>query len=483
MSDPLDGVMGQLGGSRRILSVVVVLGALAAIWGFSRWGMAPSYIPLIPNLPLESVGDVTQRLEEEDIDYRLERGGSTVAVAEADLIRARVVMAQEGIPAGGKPGFELFDEAAWGMTDFTQRVNYRRALEGELQRTIVQIRGVAEAHVHLAIQESSFLKSNAPPAEASVVLALKAGARPDDAMVDGIAFLVASSVEGLSRQNVTVLDDSGRLLSSPQDTGTPAGLTNRQLTVRQDVEGYLEGKAYELVEQIVGPGNATIRVAANLNFDEIGRTVEQLDLDNQATVSEDRSEIIPGSEEQGASSVSVNTIYETPRTVETLSRAGARIERLSVAVLVNHRQVGEGDAFQYEPRPAQELAQVEALVRNAVGITPERGDEITVASVPFDRRPPPPAPVVEEGTDVVAILQAAVRPSVGVLGVIFAFLLALKLLGTLKTAAPASGPGAFPGPQAASPVLAPPVVQAPQRVEIADPSMTARVVRAWMNES
>ncbi len=494
MSDALDGVLGQVGGSRRILSVVVVLGAIAAIWGFSRWGMAPSFIPLVPNLPLESVGEVTQSLEEEGIEFRLERGGSTVAVAEADVVRARVVLAQEGIPAGGKPGFELFDEAAWGMTDFTQRVNYRRALEGELQRTIVQMRGVDDAQVHLAIQESSFLKRDTPAAEASVVLALRAGARPDKAMVDGVAFLVASSVEGLSRENVTVLDDTGRLLSSPDDMGTAAGLTNRQLAVRQDVEGYLETKAYELVEQIVGPGNATIRVAANLNFDEVGRTVEQLDLDNQARVSEDRAEIIPGSEEQGAGSVETSTVYETPRTVETLNRAGARIERLAVAVLVNHRQVGEGENLQYEARPASELAQVEALVRNAVGITPVRGDAITVASVPFDRRPPPPAPVVEEGPDVMAILQAAARPSVGILGAVFAFLLALKLLGSLKSAAPAGGRRSLPpgeeefgealgGDSEGAPVISPPRAEAPPKVEVADPNMTARVVRAWMNES
>lgn len=495
MSDAFDRVVDQMGGARRLMPIVVVAGALAAMWGFAQWGMSPSYIPLVPNVPIEAVGDLTQRLEDEGIDYRLERGGSTVSVAEADVVRARVVLAKDGYPAVGKPGFELFDEQAWGMTDFTQRVNYRRALEGELQRTIGEMRGVEDAKVHLAIQKSSFLRKNEPKAEASVVLALRAGARPDDNMVEGIAFLVASSVEGLARDNVTVLDDTGRLLSSPDDNGSPAGLTNRQLAVRQDVEGYLEDKAYELVEQMVGPGNTTIRVAANLNFDQIGRTVEQLDLDQQATVSEDRAEITPGTADQGASSVTVNTTYETPRTIETLNRAGARIERLTVAVLVNHRQVGEGDEAQFESRTPQEIAQVEALVRNAVGITDLRGDAITVASVPFDRPPVSTPPVVEEGLDIMGILQAAVRPALGLLGLIFAFTLALKLLGSLKNLAPASGNRSLPPgsraegslegeqPMAAPQVLRSPVVQAPQRVEIADPDMTARVVRAWMNEA
>jgi flagellar M-ring protein FliF len=355
------------------------------------------------------------------------------------------------------------------------------------------MRGVADAQVHLAIQKSSFLRQSEPAAEASVVLALRAGARPDDSMVDGIAFLVASSVEGLTRDNVTVLDDTGRLLSSPDDTGTPSGLTNRQLAVRQDVEGYLEDKAYELVEQMVGPGNATIRVAANLNFDQIGRTVEQLDPDQQVTVSEDRSEITPQTEEQGASSITVNTLYDTPKTVETLNRNGARIERLTVAVLVNHRLVGDADQAQYEPRPPQEMAQVEALVRNAVGITDARGDAITVANVPFDRRPPPPPEVEETGMDVFGILQAGVRPGVGLLGLILAFVITLKLLGSLKAAAAAAGPRSLPpGSQtegidgqttvAAPPPMAPPTIQAPPKVELSDPNMTARVVRAWMNE-
>jgi flagellar M-ring protein FliF len=494
MPDAVDRVLEQLGGGRRLLPALVVVVAVGVMWGFARWAMAPTYVPLLPNLPIESVGEITSKLDEEKIDYRLDGGGTTVSVQEAHVVRARVALAQSGFPSPGRPGFELFDQQAWGMTDFTQKVNYRRALEGELRRTISQMRGVQDAHVHLAIQRSSFLRRDEPRAEASVVLSLRAGTRPDDVMVEGIAFLVAGSVEGLARENVTVLDDTGRLLSSPDDNLSPTGLTNRQLLVRRDVEGYLEEKAYELVEQIVGPGNATIRVAANLNFDQIGRTVEELNLDQQATLSEDRSEIIPGTEDQGASSVTVNTRFQTPRTIETLSRAGARVERLTVAVLVNHRPVGDGPDLRYEERTQQELVQVEALVRNAVGIEMERGDAITVASVPFDRRPIS-VPEVQEGMDLLGILQVAGRPSVGILGLILAFALAMKLLAALRAGAPASRHRSLPagskahaveeGPHSGSMAegAAPLHFQAPPKVQLSDPSMTARVVRAWMNES
>jgi flagellar M-ring protein FliF len=382
------------------------------------------------------------------------------------------------------------------MTDFTQRVNYRRALEGELERTISTMRGVESAQVHLAIQKTSVLRRNGPEAEASVVLALRSGSRPERAMVEGVASLVAGSVEGLDRDYVTVLDDTGRLLSSDDSESDQEGLTTRQLAIQREVEGYLEAKAYELVEPVVGAGNITVRVAAALNFDQIGRTVETFDLEQQTTLSEDRSEIIPGSEEQGASSLTVNTVYETPRSIETFNRSGAQLERLTVAVVVNERQVGEGDQATSQPRTQAELARVEALVRNALGITDSRGDAITVVNLPFDKRPALPE-AVEEGTDVVALLMAGIRPTVGLAGLILAFVLALRLMGSIKAAPPALAPrgslaagegGALGGSPSASHQLphenraeSMPRPTVP-KLELSDPNITAKVVRAWMSE-
>jgi flagellar M-ring protein FliF len=472
---------------------------MALLWALTQWAMSPSMVPLFSGLPVEEVGAMTQRLTEEGVEYELREGGATIAVNEGDLARARVSLAQEGFPAGGRPGWELFDQAAWGMTDFTQRVNYRRALEGELGRTIGQMRSVESAQVHLAIQKSSVLRREEASAEASVVLALHSGSRPEAAMVEGIASLVAGSVEGLERKNVTVLDDSGRLLSNTEeDTGT-TGLTSQQLAIQREMETHLEDKAYELVEPVVGRGNVTVRVAAALDFDQIGRTVESYNLDEQVTVEEDRSEIIPGSAEQGASSVNVNSVFDTPRSVETYARTGARVERLTVAVVVNDREVDEDGQTRVVPRSRDELAQVEAVVRNGLGVSPERGDAVTVVSLPFDREAPVPV-TEEEGLDVMALLTAGLRPTVGLVALILAFVLTLRILGALKSTQ-VTGRGnrtlSPPSPEESSlpeneegegkELRGGPdrVISSPKapKVEVTDPDMTARVVKAWMRES
>src|SRR5690606_34044976 len=147
-------VIDRLGGPRRLLLVLIGLGAVALIWGISYWATAPSWVPLFQSMELKDAAAVTARLEEAGIEHRLEQDGSLVLVREDELARARVFLAQAGLPATGRPGFELFDQPSWGMTDFTQRVNYRRALEGELERTIGRMQGVEGAEVHLALNEA-----------------------------------------------------------------------------------------------------------------------------------------------------------------------------------------------------------------------------------------------------------------------------------------------------------------------------------------
>jgi flagellar M-ring protein FliF len=449
-------------------------------------------------MPVETIGEVTARLDEEGIPYRLDAGGARLTVQESELARARVLLAREGLPAAGRPGFELFDQPSWGMTDFTQRVNYRRALEGELERTIGQMTGVEAAQVHLALQESSFIRRANRPAEASVVVSLHSGMRPEAGMVEGIAFLVASSVEGMESDNVTVLDDGGRLLTAGPDLTTAEGMTNRQLEVRREVEQYLEGKALELLTPVVGTGNADVRVSVDLNFDRIDRTVQTFDPDQQVTLTEETSEIIPSTEEQGAASATSNATFEVGKSVESLSRGGARIERITTAVLVNDRPVippdGEGEVT-YEPRSAQELSRLEALVRNAVGINQGRGDAISVVNVPFDLGQPDL--MEEESLDLAGMIYAAQRPAVAVFGVLMTFFLVLRLIGTIKALPVREAPAPLaPAPEQPAvrpmPESAPLIQQAPQpthvpkgetTVPVPDPGLTARVVKAWMSEA
>ncbi|MEQ8329953.1 MAG: flagellar basal-body MS-ring/collar protein FliF [Longimicrobiales bacterium] len=499
MANALAQFLDPAGGNgRRILLVLVGLGAMAAVWGFSRWGMAPTWVPVVSGLPLNQVGEATGRLDESGIAYRLERSGSLITVPDADVARARVVLASEGLTGdASSPGFELFDQPSWGMTDFTQRVNYRRALEGELERTISAMRDVEEAQVHLALRESSFLRSEGGTGAASVVLRLRSGGRADGDVVEGVQSLVSSSVEGIAREDVTVLDDRGRLLSDADDD-SGLGMTTAQLRVQRQIEEYLERKAESVVQQMVGADQATVRVAAELNFDRLDRTIQAVDPDQQFLVSEDRAEITPGTEDQGAGSVTTNTVFESTRSVETLSRGGARVERLTVAVVLPDRRIEAGDGtVTYEARTPAELQRVESLVRNAVGVSPERGDAVSVVSAPVEALAMPE--MAEEGTDVVALAMAAQRPVVALAGLGMALFLTLRIVGALKAPVPTGGrrlaaagaadalpretPRAELGAgQPAAESAAPPAAES-NRPALADPEMTARVLRSWMKEA
>ncbi len=482
----------QLIGGPRVGAAIVGVGVLLAVWGFARFGAAPVWVPVVSGAPLELVSQATQRLDEEGIPYRLDRGGSVVAVEEDAVARARVVLAADGIGGNAaRPGFEIFDRPSWGMTDFTQHVNYRRALEGELERTIGRMHGVRAAQVHLAIQESSWLRAGARPNEASVVLQLNAAGHADDPMVEGVQFLVANAVEGLAPENVMVLDDRGRLLSAP-DGERGVGLSSRQLQVQRQVETYLQAKAEALVEQMVGPGNVTVRVAAELDFDQVDRTVQSVDPEQQVMLSEDRSEIVPGTAEQGASSVSSNTQYEAARSTETVSRGGARLQRLTVAVvLADRKSEAEDGAVTWEPRGESEIRSLEAVVRNAVGFSAERGDAISVVSAPPEALP---VPEPESAPGAVAVVQTIQRPLVAILGLAVTLFIALRLLSSLQAGAVVRGlaagtghaalgagsvAGQFPASTSSSAMLASPHPAAPR---VADPQMTARVVRAWMKD-
>lgn len=483
----------RFAGDSRVMLTLVGVGALAVIFSISRWGMAPSWVPVAAGLAIERMGEATQRLDETGIEYRLERGGAMVTVADGDAARARVVLAAEGLTgASGGPGFELFDQPSWGMTDFTQRVNYRRALEGELERTIGEMSDVAGARVHLALRQGSFLRGSGQAGQASIVLRLKSGGTPTESVVEGVQSLVAGSVEGLAPESVMILDDHGRLLSTP-DSDDGSGATSLQLKMRRQIEEYMEIRAEALVAQIVGPGNVSVRVAAQLNFDQIERTVQGVDPDQQLVVSENRSEITPGTREQGAGSVTSNTVFEATRSLETMTRDGSRLERLTVAVLVADARVEADDGtVEVQTRSAEELAQIRSLVANSVGLSPERGDRISVMSAPFALEPELLLIEEDDAIDVVGIALAAQRPIVGLIGLSMAFFFALRLLKTISISAGRPGPqalavggdvAALPAPPetAAMPQIAAP--PPPPAIQVADPEMAARVLRSWMKDS
>ena len=496
MADLSQQMLDRLGGARRAMTFAVGVLAIGLIYGVSKWATAPEWVPVLSGLSLENVGTVTDKLDQGGIKYQLGRGGTDVSVAAADLARARVLLARDGLPTSGRPGLELFDQPSWSMTDFTQRINYRRALEGELERTIGKMRGVEAAQVHLAMHETSSFRSANTPIEASVVLKVRDQSPPRE-VVDGIQHLVASSVDGLESERVTIVDDSGRLLSTPNEPGSLAGLTSRQIGVQREVEGYLENRAEDLIGQIVGRGNARVQVAAMVNFDRVERTTQTMDPDKQVAQQEQKAEIVPGAQ-GGAGSSNTATTYENSKSVETFSNAIGSLRRLSVAVLVNERNTGTSDKPVFAPRTAAELARIDTLVRTAVGFDSTRGDVVSVVSVPFTMAAPTPVEPPAK-TTVMTRVREYEKPVLNVLALAFAFVIAMLALRSLRAPqtaeleqpaqqpalATASGPAVAELPRQASERALPASNPARDRVVASveqQPEVAARLLKSWMKE-
>ncbi len=442
MPDGLREFIERLGGWRRLATIGVGLGAVGLIVGVSRWATAPAFVPMFSSVSLEESAKITEGLTQAGIPFRYERGGADVLVAMQDLPRARVAVAKDGsLPNAGRPGMELFDQPAYAMTDFTQRINYRRALEGELERTIGKMRGVESALVHLAIHETSTFRSAATPATASVVLKLRNGEDPPADVVRGIAQLVAASVDRLESEYVTVVDDAGRLLSAPSDRNSVAGLSSRQLEVQREMEEHLKVKAEEMVAQVVGRGNARVQVAASMNFDRVERTTQTMDPDKQVAASEQKAEIVPGAQ-GGAGSSNQATTYENSKSTEVFAPAPGSVKRLTVAVLVNDKQRGTADSARFEKRTPEEIARLDTLVRNAVGFDAARGDQVSVVSVPFAIPAVIAAPVEPQPT-VLQKVQQNQSLVMNSLALLLAFVIGFMALKSLR-AIPRAAAGTLP---------------------------------------
>jgi flagellar M-ring protein FliF len=421
-------------------------------------------------------------------------------VPVADLAKARVALANGGMPNSGRPGLELFDQPSWGMTDFTQRINYRRALEGELERVVGKMRGIDGAQVHLVMHETDGFAAQERPTEASVVLKLKGEAEPD--VVKGIAHLVASSVDGLTSEHVTIVDDGGHMLSEGEEATSITGLTSRQLAMQREIEDYIRVKAEKIVGQVVGANNLRVQVNAAMSFDRVERVTATVDPDKQVVAAEQKAEIVPGAQ-GGAGQNNTSTTYENTRINESFVAAPGAIKRLSVAVLVSEPAPDPKAKKGTPPPPARtaaELEQIKTLVRSAVGADSTRGDIVSVISVPFASSAVVNAEV--QKTDIVKMVQTAQRPALGLLGLVLIIVVALFSLRTLKGPKPmtdpvlalSAGDGSHGSHGATAPqihipeipALVMPVNGIRDRVAASiqqQPDTATRVVRAWLKEA
>lgn len=416
----LKGFWGGLTAVRKLTMVVVTLVVFAGFGVIMAIGGRPSYRVLFTNLSPEDAAAVVESLKERKIPYRLGKGGGAIEVPEEMLHEVRLALATDGLPQSGGVGFELFDRNSFGATDFVQRVNLQRALQGELARSIRHFPQVTQARVHLTIPEKSLFVREAQRPQASVVLQLKPGAVLQPSQLQGIVHLVASSVQGLQPHDVHVVDTSGKVLYSPRDGADVEGGLSRMAELQTELERRLEAKVQTILEPILGPRKVVARVHADLDPRRVEQTEEQYDPDRSAVRSEQRSSersSYGGTGEQGVPGVMSNlgdqragsivgvsgpnlqreneTVnYELNRLTRRIVAPVGEIRRLTVAVLVDgvKKKVAGNDGQEtwvVEPRPAEEIKSYEEIVKQAVGFNPQRGDQLQVASVPFERMEEP----------------------------------------------------------------------------------------------
>ncbi len=352
---------------------------------------APSYGTLFNNLNTQDASKIVQKLKEKNIPYQLDDNGKTILVPKKQMYDLRLELAGEGLPQNSVIGYEIFDRTNLGISDFVQKVNYRRAMEGELARTILQLEEVEGARVHIVVPERALFKEDEKPATASVVLKLKSGKPLRNDVIQGITHLVASSVEGLEADKVSILDSRGNLLSENTERNGIAAMTSTQYELQQKVESYLSQKAQRILESAVGMGNAIVQINAELDFRQVERNLEQYDPESAVARSEQTTEektVMSDSVQPSTRSNSV-TNYELNKTVEHIVEAMGSVKRLSVATMVNAiPKIVEKDGLQtteFIQRKPEEVQQFEEIVKRAVGFSTERNDEITVVSMPFGK--------------------------------------------------------------------------------------------------
>jgi flagellar M-ring protein FliF len=383
----------------------VALLALALYVGF--WTQTPDFATLYTGLTEEDAAAIVDQLRTLGVPYRLLQGGTAIQVPAREVYNVRLEMAKQGLPKGGTVGFELFDGGQLGnlgMTDFMQRVNYQRALEGELARTIASMEPIASARVHIVIPEPSLFISEQRSPTASIVLGLKPNAELTRTQVRAITHLVASSVEGLKPSNITLVDMAGNILSAPGEAdAVPSTLAASagQLEVQRTYERELETRLQTMLDQALGSGRALVRVSASFNWDQ-----KQINSETYAPLTNGvgvvRSEMsreetfegtgvpaggVPGVDSNtqaptyptvGSSGPSKYTRqdttrnYEVSKVVQAVVQAPGTLQRLSVAVLMDDKI------------PQAQAEGIQAMMVAAAGIDATRGDAVVVQRIPFE---------------------------------------------------------------------------------------------------
>lgn len=527
--------------SRRT-AVLIFLGlVISSLVALMMWAQKPDFQVLYSGISESDAASVVNRLRERRVPFQYERERGVILVPAGAVHESRLALAQEGLPTGGGVGFEIFDRSSLGVTDFVQRVNFLRALQGELARTITQLRAVEAARVHIVMPDRTLFTEERRQPSVSVALSLTGGATLSKGQVNGIVHLVASAVEGLESKNVTVVDQRGNVLAGGRSDEDEQFLTASQLEFETSLERRLENRVETMLAKVVGAGRAVARVDVDLNLRRVERTRELFDPEKQVVRSErrvkEKSESgqapaggvpgveanVPASEQAGAaqtqaggtnqssSRTSETVNFEIDKTVERIVEPTGDIRRISAAVMVDgtYAAAANGGAPQFQARSKEELDNFAALVSAAIGIDTKRGDTVKIVSVPIQAPVADGAGAAESAQR--AFILTVVKYVLGVIALALIFIFVVRPLiswiSTLEIAAPRReglpvGPDGLPLPEGVVPGALPaapaaPAEKTPAQLEAEEarriyeevygfvednPEKAADVLRGWAKE-
>lgn len=389
-----------------------LIGAILIFMGtVFYWALSPSYTLLFGSLEQDAAQQIVTELDERGVNYELDNRGSSIYVSGERVDQLRLELAPMGAPQSDMKGYELFDNNSLGMTDYMQQLNNKRALEGELSRSVNSLQQVESSRIHLVLPERSPFQETKVKASASVLLTLGRGERLKKDRVEGITSLISGSVEGLEAKDVTIVDHAGNRLTDDKQNEDGFASEDGWLKSEKKTENYLTQRGQTMLDRVLGPGNSIVRVSVDQNFDSLVRESNEIDPESRTLISEQRdeqvqneegSEMVPIDEftpvdERGETSVTTTSEnesssrtrnYEVSETKEVYKKAQGEIENITASVLVNHKQVEtvneQGETvYETEPYSEEELQEFRDVIASALGVRADRGDEITIRQVEF----------------------------------------------------------------------------------------------------
>lgn len=406
--DQLKRLFENLTWAQRIWLAAAVIAVVGGITTLSHWSQERDFRPLFTDLAAEDAGALVAKLKEGGIEYRLSENGSTVLVASDRVAEARLSMATAGLPKSGRIGFELFDKTNFGASDFTEQVNYHRAIEGELERSVMSIREVEQARVHITLAKDSLYTEVRQPAKASVLVKLRPGAKLSPQTIAAICQLTAGAIPELSADQVSLIDGNGGLLNRPKrvSAGDGSEQSDAALDYRKSVEHDLETKIAATLEPLLGADHFRVAVSADVDLTSGEQSEEVFDPQKSVMLTSQTTEDgpavqaasgVPGTASSlprptskpsaGASNYArrtENVSYQTSRLVKHTNLPRGSVKRLSLSVLVDHALRWEGAKRIVEAPSPEKLKVIHDLVAASTGLDTNRGDQLVVEAFPFE---------------------------------------------------------------------------------------------------